>query len=269
MATSSRDSSSNPNLTHKRSPPSPPPSTRLSLTRLHSRSNSLDTQHNATPRSRKAGLTSLEPDSATNRSNKTSRIMSSVKRSLAGSHPATPKKHFSVETMNVTGMYSTIAERTVQQSARLKRQEVDASPPSIEQIAMGLHISRTPHLRPPASPTSAFSQRRTPIPLPPPPSRSAMKKPTKSSSVPSLDPHSSTTVTSSNLPPTPRSTHSLLSLKLRMTRLMPSAPSSSIPSPTSSFPKVPSGEVTMPLASPKKAVRFSISSSDLGAGREE
>ncbi|KAJ3721130.1 hypothetical protein C8R42DRAFT_669900 [Lentinula raphanica] len=256
MATSSRDSSSNPNLTHKRSPPSPPPSTRLSLTRLHSRSNSLDTQHNATPRSRKAGLTSPEPDSATNRSNKTSRIMSSVKRSLAGSHPATPKKHLSVETMNVTGMYSTIAERTVQQSARLKRQEVDASPPSIEQIAMGLHISRTPHLRPPASPTSAFSQR-------------PMKKPTKSSSVPSLDPHSSTTVTSSNLPPTPRSTHSLLSLKLRMTRLMPSAPSSSIPSPTSSFPKVSSGEVTMPLASPKKAVRFSLSSSDLGAGREE
>ncbi|KAJ3798504.1 hypothetical protein GGU11DRAFT_780555 [Lentinula aff. detonsa] len=273
MDTSSCESLPPPNSTPRRRPSSPPPSSRLILSKRHSHSRSLDTQHDTASRSGKATIAMPTPDSAINRSNKTSRIMSSVKRSLSGSHPVTPKKQLPLETTNAMGLYSTVAERTVQHSVSLKRQDFDASPPSIEQIAMGLHISRTPHLRPPPGPNHPFSQRHVPIPLPPPPSRSAMKKPGQTtSSVPSLDPHSisSTTVTSSNLPPTPRSNRSLRSLTLCMSRLSPSVRYfSPISSSTPQSPTASSGDAAPHLVSPKKAVRFSASSLDLRTDRNE
>ncbi|KAJ4469581.1 hypothetical protein J3R30DRAFT_3551232 [Lentinula aciculospora] len=267
METSHRESLPNPRVIPKRYPSPPPPSSRITLPRLHSHSRSLDAQHDAVSRSSQVNALLPAPEPETNRSNKTSRIMSSVKRSISGSYPPTPKKQLPVETTNVMGMYSTPAERTVQHSARIKRQDPYSSPPSIEQIAMGLHISRTPHFRPPSVPNHPFSQRHVTIP-PPPPSRSAMKKPGKaSSSSPSLEPHSisSTTVTSSNLPSTPRSNRSLLSLKLRMSRLLPS-PQSSVPSTTLPSPTASSVTNFVP---PKKAVRFSTSTLDLSNREDE
>ncbi|KAI0299327.1 hypothetical protein BC826DRAFT_1173940 [Russula brevipes] len=127
-----------------------------------------------------------------------------------------------------------------------------ATPPSYEQIAMGLHLSRTPHfpaylahLHPPSqqprlqrsvsspgsasqrvrpasahhprshmqsrshssSPTPSQSPPRTHSRLPPPPARSALKKPrakaTGTSSSVTPDTASASTVASSVLPPTP------------------------------------------------------------------
>lgn len=163
----------------------------------------------------------------------------------------------------MAGMYSTSAERAVQNSTRFRRQDPSSPPPSVEQIAMGLHISRTPYLR--------SSSTHVAVPLPPPPSRSALKKPEKSSSSPpSLDPPSASSTATSSFPSTPQSNRSLLSFKTRMSRLLPgsqsssSAPCSMVPSPVSS----PRGS-TSEFASPKKAVRFSSSALDLNNHKEE
>ncbi|KAJ3932073.1 MAG: hypothetical protein NXY57DRAFT_1004753 [Lentinula lateritia] len=196
----------------------------------------------------------------------------SVRKSLFSSHLTTQnsKKQSPVDSANAMSIYSTPAE-TIQHSTRIKRQDPYASPPSIEQIAMGLHISRTPHLRPPPVSNNLFSGGHTPIPLPPPPSRSAMKKPGKPNSLsPSLDPHSvsSTTIASSNLPSTPRSNRSLLSLKLRMSRLLPSNQSSSMPPSTLPSPTASSQDTATNFVPHRKAVRFSTSTLDL-SGRDE
>ncbi|KAI6041239.1 hypothetical protein EDC04DRAFT_2893224 [Pisolithus marmoratus] len=121
------------------------------------------------------------------------------------------------------GMYSTPEERHPCTPSRVTRPHyIDASVerPSIEQIAMGLHISRTPHLRsgnpvqrhsplstpslrrlvnaPGSAPlvlphhshphvlhdSSSPAQQRQRHSLPPPPRRSSMKKTTASSSTP-------------------------------------------------------------------------------------
>ncbi|KZT07225.1 uncharacterized protein LAESUDRAFT_736490 [Laetiporus sulphureus 93-53] len=107
-----------------------------------------------------------------------------------------------------SGMYSTPEERSP--PVRSRYNVHDAPRPTIQQIAMGLHTSRTPHLRQPHNsnppsphpsaphsaypgendsrrasrflkPPSANSHRRSAstsstIPLPPPPARSALKK---------------------------------------------------------------------------------------------
>ncbi|KAJ3878341.1 hypothetical protein F5051DRAFT_406117 [Lentinula edodes] len=269
METSSRDTFTTPRSSQKRHSSSPsPPSARTTLSRLHSHSRSLDLQHDTALRSSKAYASFSTPEPVINRSNKTSRIMSSMRKSLFSSYPATQnsKKQLPVDSANAMSIYSTPAERTVQHSTKLKRQDPYAPPPSIEQIAMGLHISRTPHLRPPPVSNNPFSERHAPIPLPPPPSRSAMKKPGKpNSSPPSLDPHSvsSTTIASSNLPSTPRSNRSLLSLKLRMSRLLPSNQSISVPPSTLPSPTTSSQDTATNFVPPRKAVRFSTSTLDL------
>ncbi|KZT67321.1 hypothetical protein DAEQUDRAFT_729165 [Daedalea quercina L-15889] len=123
-----------------------------------------------------------------------------------------------------SGMYSTPEEsRTPVPSPYSVR---DAPRPTVQQIAMGLHISRTPHLRSPPSPRGRSgsqplptfkrsemnaSSRSTPVSLPPPPPRSSLKKPgspTKSTKSASLAPSTSDlSLTGSTLtmsaPPTP------------------------------------------------------------------
>ncbi|KAG8220983.1 hypothetical protein J3R82DRAFT_2489 [Butyriboletus roseoflavus] len=105
-------------------------------------------------------------------------------------------------------MYSTPEERHAHSTSRAGPSRYLDSRPTIEQIAMGLHVSRTPHLRPVANPlqrhtlstppprrnpntpiqplsaspdnlhdtSTSSSQYRTRHSLPPPPSRSSMKK---------------------------------------------------------------------------------------------
>ncbi|KIK61708.1 hypothetical protein GYMLUDRAFT_42738 [Collybiopsis luxurians FD-317 M1] len=256
---------------HKRNLSSGSPSTsRLPLSKFHSHGHSRSMNLQSAPadnvRQASSSLAAQSPANANSRPKKASRIMSSVRKSLFVSYSPPQKKTLSF----ATGMYSTPAERTIQHSARLKKPDPSSSPPSVEQIAMGLHISRTPHLRAPSVPQHPYSQR---IPLPPPPSRSALKKPGQaSSSAPSLDPPSasSTTVTSSNFPSTPRSNRSLFSLKTRMSRFIPgsglqtsSALSSSSPSPPFSSSRDSSSDIVPP----KKAVRFSKST--LGLNEQE
>ncbi len=167
-----------------------------------------------------------------------------------------------------------------------RQRDLSSSPPTIEQIAMGLHLSRTPHLRPaggqyhsPYGRTSAqgsqqhhhaqneTSRRTAPsVVLPPPPARSSLKKPgsTVSSANPGLSTASSTTVTS-NCPSTPQSNRSLTSLKLRMSRFLPgarcvSAPSSVMGSPASS-PRTSTSDILPPE---KGCAVFNASPGDRG-----
>ncbi|KAF5387288.1 hypothetical protein D9757_005804 [Collybiopsis confluens] len=230
--------------------PSAPSSSRLVLSKHHSHAHSRSSSSPSVISDQNStSMAAKTPANVTSRPNKTSRIMSSVRKSLFVSHSAPPKKlPFD---SNTTGMYSTHAERS-NQSARFKRRDPSSTPPSIEQIAMGLHISRTPHLRPTPVSNHPYSQRP---PLPPPPSRSAMKKP--GFSTPSFDPPSasSTTITSSTFPSTPRSNRSLFSLKTRMSRLKPGSTLQPSTMPSSTLSKDSASD----LVTPKKAVRFSQS----------
>ena len=144
-----------------------------------------------------------------------------------------------------------------------------SSRPTIEQIAMGLHTSRTPHLRPLAS---TYSQRHSydktnPVPLilPPPPSRSSMKKPsvsaTSSTGSPATTPPFSTaSVTSTTLTSlTPSSTHpprTFAGLKSRMARFLPTSRSTSLPTSLMSSPLSSPRHSSSESTQPKKAVRF-------------
>ncbi|KAJ7504524.1 hypothetical protein B0H11DRAFT_1982770 [Mycena galericulata] len=168
---------------------------------------------------------------------KSSRIMSSVRRTLG-------KRRDPVS----NPMYSTPAERVPVSF----RYDATAPRPTIEQIAMGLHLSRTPHLRsPPRYPAPASHPQPThkPIPLPPPPARSSLKKPAFVSS-------SSTDVTST-APSTPHSSErSSTSLRVRMSRFLPHRGPGIVSAPDSaaSSPRTSSSELQPPR---KKAVRFS------------
>ncbi|PPQ64784.1 hypothetical protein CVT24_007870 [Panaeolus cyanescens] len=180
-----------------------------------------------------------------------------------------------------SGMQSTFEESTANsQLPQFRQPDPVSSRPTIEQIAMGLHISRTPHLRPLGSSTYSFpprhpnnyssnpydlhNHRSTPITLPPPPSRSSMKKPsatvvTSSSSSPALSPPfshqsgSSTTMTSitpsSTNPPRPFS-----AIKSRMARFLPRSASMSATSTMVSTLDSPRSSTSVPPQ--KKAVRF-------------
>lgn len=146
------------------------------------------------------------------------------------------------------GMYSTPAESSPPTPSGYSFHDRPDTRPTIEQIAMGLHISRTPHILSPRSPSSSHSHshhhhsrrsvdsprtrthdqlltRPTPhtrrsstsaIVLPPPPPRSSLKKsthpPTAESATlaPSASDASLSTLTTqtSNGPSTPRSTQS-------------------------------------------------------------
>jgi len=231
---------------------------------------------------------------STPRSNRTAnKIMSSVRRSVSA--VSAPKRR---QIHSATGvMYSTPEERD---SSALFHH--DRSPPTIEQIAMGLHMLRTPHMRPrypysqrPSTAPHSHHSRQYTYPylnephsghvrqrsatssiLPPPPTRSSLKKastitlesspgvgnPGLSASIMSA----SSTTGSSNISPT-QSNRSLAYLKIRMSRFLPgfrtsSSTSSSGPSSMFSSPSSSPGGSTAEFHVVKKAVRFSTSSDD-------
>ncbi|KIY71855.1 hypothetical protein CYLTODRAFT_85286 [Cylindrobasidium torrendii FP15055 ss-10] len=133
-----------------------------------------------------------------------------------------------------SSMFSTSTELS---SGHFRRSDRSASPPTVEQIAMGLHLSRTPHLRQTRPHHSLYA-------------RSSLKN--GGTHDPGLSTASSSTVTST-VPSTPHSIHSNKSLRAKMARFLPlprsfSAPQSLAPSPNSS---------STDFATPKKAVRFS------------
>ncbi|KAF8745518.1 hypothetical protein AX14_008935 [Amanita brunnescens Koide BX004] len=148
------------------------------------------------------------------------KIMSSVRRSFS---PSSQKKRHNPSSSTPHDANPLVMPAPYRQDSKAH------VPPSIEQIAMGLHISRTPHLRPMNSPqqshslpqsrpTSASSNQQT-FPI-----RSSLKKSSHapSSSIRhSMTSDLSTTSTSfstatSNTLPTPRSGRSLSSLRLRV-----------------------------------------------------
>jgi len=189
--------------------------------------------------------------------------VSSVRRSFSTSQKK--RNHASVTTAH---------ERDAPIKPSLYREDnASQAPPSIQEIAMGLHVSRTPHLRPlgtsqhssypqkhpgrypsqsalhpPSLPTSGSSHHATA------PRRSSLKKPSAAASSSSMS-HamgsdlsvSLSTVTSNTLS-TPRSNRSFSSLKLRVPWLSsgPSAPPEGADSLRGKSKHVPR----------KKAVRF-------------
>ncbi|PPQ74289.1 hypothetical protein CVT26_003887 [Gymnopilus dilepis] len=199
------------------------------------------------------------------------RLLHSVKRTLS---PTSGPRRRHTEYPK-SGMRSTNEEfRPAASSQPFRDPDPAASRPTIEQIAMGLHRSRTPHLRPLSPSSYSFPQRNstshsgnpydnphraTPVVLPPPPSRSSMKKPSTSSSsspvvTPPFSSTSSTTATSVS-PSSSQSPRSFAAIKFRMSRLLPtrssSAPSSMMSS-TMSSPRTSTSD----FPAPKKAVRF-------------
>ena len=180
-------------------------------------------------------------------------------------------------------MHSTFEETNAASPPQQFREADPASSrPTIQQIAMGLHTSRTPHLRPLASSSYTFSQRPSvphspnsyehhhhktttavPLILPPPPTRSSMKKPspsaTSSSGSPAISlPFSNASATSTTLTSlTPsRSPRSFAGLKSRMARFLPNARSTSLPTSLASSPLSSPRSSSFESPQPKKAVRF-------------
>lgn len=192
------------------------------------------------------------------------------------------------------GMYSTPEERHPYTPSRVTRPRyIDASSerPTIEQIAMGLHVSRTPHLRsgnpaqrhsPLSSPSlrrlvnapgSAPHQRQRHS-LPPPPRRSSMKKtatssstidpPQKTPTLLSASPTASTTTVTSGGPFTP-GMWSVRSLKLRMSKYkLGHRTSSTVASNDRASTFTSSGSDATRPTTPRKSVRFSTSVLALG-----
>ncbi|TFK29660.1 hypothetical protein FA15DRAFT_663816 [Coprinopsis marcescibilis] len=210
-----------------------------------------------------------------------SSIMITVKRSLA---PSSSKRRQDSSRNSHLAMYSTPEERMPPQrrQSRTFQSHSDfsgsAAPPTIEQIAMGLHVSRTPHLRPLASSRNPYSRAggsapahshaHTPISLPPPPARSSMKKPTATvssgsshvkRSVPTQAPSTATTRSASlaHSSVATRSTGFSFSNFARMGRFLSSrsssAPSSSLISTPVSSPRESTSDLDVVQ---KKAVRF-------------
>ncbi|KAL0068384.1 hypothetical protein AAF712_004462 [Marasmius tenuissimus] len=151
-------------------------------------------------------------------------VMTSVRRSLS-----VPRKSRSTSKKSLAEQ---TAEDQTYTSSRFRRHDPSLSPPTVEQIAMGLHLSRTPHLRGHA-PNQFHNHpggfpRSISLPLPPPPARSAMKKTHAPSGAAGMNPGlaapsaSSTTITSLSTPHSSNTANSvsLTSLKSRMTRLL-------------------------------------------------
>ncbi|OBZ74247.1 hypothetical protein A0H81_06398 [Grifola frondosa] len=181
-----------------------------------------------------------------------SRIMHNVRRSFSSSTTARRRDRSPLD----SGMYSTPEESTPPSPSRYNFSDLPDTRPTIEQIAMGLHVSRTPHLVPVRTPRSrsrhrgeagegegydppprtSMQRRRTSASatmLPPSPQRSSLKKPdtstaTDSASASALSPtpwtpsasDASLSTLTSNAPSTPRSSRSataaLFSAKLQL-----------------------------------------------------
>ncbi|KAJ6581361.1 hypothetical protein B0H19DRAFT_1251590 [Mycena capillaripes] len=183
-----------------------------------------------------------------------SRIVNSVRRNFSIPRRRDPPP---------TGpMYSTPAESNPYPPSRFRYEPATARP-TVEQIAMGLHLSRTPHLRGAPkypAPASHPQPAQKPIPLPPPPARSSMKK-TALPPTPGLlhGSTSSTTDVTSTTPSTPHSSdHSSASLRARMARFLPHranpTAASSPDSSALSSPRTSTSDLHTPR---RKAVRFS------------
>ncbi|KAF5362504.1 hypothetical protein D9756_002290 [Leucocoprinus leucothites] len=214
-----------------------------------------------------------------------SRLIQNVRRSI------TPKRHARSESASML-MYSTPQERQPSYSAAFRELPNPAARPTVEQIAMGLHVSRTPHLRHhPRSPSHS-------PPAPSLPRRPSLKKPSLASSsnasssalhtlpLPTDASASTSTVTTSaslhitgsilstSVSASPRLQHwphssasstsssTLSALKLRMARLLPgdrkrsasAPPSRVLASSTRSSAETLNG--SMPSHAARKAVRF-------------
>ncbi|KAJ7760429.1 hypothetical protein B0H16DRAFT_1532281 [Mycena metata] len=189
-----------------------------------------------------------------------SRIITSVRRNFSTTRRRDP-------TPAAGPMYSTQAERNPYTPARF-RYDPPTARPTVEQIAMGLHLSRTPHLRGAPkypAPASHPQPSHKPIPLPPPPARSSLKKP--GIPPPPAFVHggstSSTTDVTSTTPSTPHSSdRSSASLRTRMARFLPvrglHPASASTPSSSAvSSPRTSTSELAAHPPRGKKAVRFS------------
>ncbi|KAI1791840.1 hypothetical protein LXA43DRAFT_379927 [Ganoderma leucocontextum] len=251
---------------------------------------------------RRDGLTD-DTQASTSKSTAAVRIMSTVRRFSYNSPRKRERGHSELE----RGMYSTPAESSPPTPSAFSFHDRPDTRPTIEQIAMGLHISRTPHLppRPSSQPPHShhlsrrsvdaspgrspfrpsLPSRRTSLPasasgfpiLPPPPTRSSLKKtvrpPTAESAMlaPSASDASLSTLTS-NGPSTPRSVRSAPAtsfpgrLRLEMLRLLPSrkgslsgssssrSDSPGVMTPSSDADSLSSGGGITPR---RKAVRFS------------
>ncbi|KAG1746608.1 uncharacterized protein EDB91DRAFT_1219620 [Suillus paluster] len=209
-----------------------------------------------------------------------SRFFISMGKSISHSLLTSPRKRHADNSRGGIGMYSTPEERNpyVQSRMHARYRESSASRPTIEQIAMGLHLSCTPHLRNPCHqshsapsspshiryPHDSSALHRPTHSLPPPPSRSSLKKTSTSNgprpnSIALLGESPSTSTITSTGPATPDGARSVLSLKHRMSKLIlgyRSAPSSArIISAASSGT---GSEGTRPTT-PRKSVRFSTS----------
>jgi len=178
-------------------------------------------------------------------------------------------------------MYSTLEERSSYVPPRMhpRYRESSTSRPTIEQIAMGLHVSRTPHLRNPchqphSSPSSPShirhpNARDLPAPhrpthsLPPPPSRSSLKKTCTSTTLHSPPPKSITSLGASSTITSPGATadggRTLLSLKLRVSKLLLGYRSTPTSSRITSMGSSGSGSEGTRPTTPRKSVRFSTS----------
>ncbi|KAG6381662.1 hypothetical protein JVT61DRAFT_263 [Boletus reticuloceps] len=221
-----------------------------------------------------------------------SRFFGSMRKSFS---PPTSPRRKNAENQRAA-MYSTPEERHAHIISRAGSSRYLDSRPTIEQIAMGLHVSRTPHLRPvpntlcrhpipslpprrnlstPIQPprvssdnlhdtSPSSSQYRIRHSLPPPPSRSSMKKTTPSVITLTQSKQqflsSSTSVATSRSPLTQGSSGPLSSLRVRMSKFIPGYRPLSLPSSLgrpSSFTSSAS-DSTRP-GTPRKAVRFSTS----------
>jgi hypothetical protein len=171
-------------------------------------------------------------------------------------------------------MYSTAEERTT--PSRFRLHDTSTTPPTVGQIAMGLHVSRTPHLRPthrshhtrPPSPgsqsnlTQEYHEHSHPhyhddgpnrrmVDQPPKHSHTQSSQKSATPDTPGLSVASTTTITST-APSTP-STRSVISLKRRMmSRLLPGGRDASAAEKEKERKK----EMPPPPL-PRKAVRFS------------
>ncbi|KAG1876441.1 hypothetical protein DFJ58DRAFT_754310 [Suillus subalutaceus] len=191
-----------------------------------------------------------------------SRFFVSMRKSISHTLLTSPRKRHADNLRGGVGMYSTPEERNSHVHPRMHARYRDsaASRPTIEQIAMGLHVSCTPHLRNPC-------HHRHSAPLPPPPSRSSLKKTSTSttlncpplSSTALIRPSPSTSTINSAGPATPDGPRSVRSIKQRMSKLILGYRSASLQDRVISIASSGSGSEGTRPTTPRKSVRFSTS----------
>ncbi|KAG2136173.1 hypothetical protein BD769DRAFT_1352497 [Suillus cothurnatus] len=212
-----------------------------------------------------------------------SRFFVSIRKSISHTLLTSPRKRHTNNLRGGIGMYSTPEERNSYVHPRMHARYRDsaASRPTIEQIAMGLHVSCTPHLRNPCHhrhsapsspshiryPRDSSALHRPTHSLPPPPSRSSLKKTSTSTTLncahPSsnalIHPSPSTSTINSAGPVTPDGSRSVRSIKQRMSKLILGYRSPSLPPRVISIASSGSGSEGTRPTTPRKSVRFSTS----------